>query len=68
MDMGFIIQLIILLIVVGLLMWSVVRIPGIPAPIPVVIQILIVLVFALFLLDHMGLFSGHSGSILRPCG
>lgn len=52
--MDFLIQAIIILIVVGLLMWVVQKIPNIPPPIPIVIQILIVLVFAVWLLGHSG--------------
>ena len=61
MDLNFLIQLIVLMIVVGLLCYSIQRIPGLPPPIPVVIQILVVLVFAVFILDHMGLFTGYTG-------
>lgn len=63
MDINFIIELIILLIVIGMLFWCVQRIPGIPAPIPTIIQILIVLIFAIYILDHFVGFGGHSGRI-----
>lgn len=55
MGLDFLISAIIVLLVVGLLCWCVQRIPGLPEPIPVVIQILIVLAFALWLLNHAGI-------------
>jgi len=67
MDINFFVTLIVLLLVIGMLCWCVGRIPGLPAPIPVVIQILIVLLFAVYILDHMGTFGGH-GHISGPCG
>jgi biotin transporter BioY len=66
-DINFLVTLIVLLVVVGMLLWCVQRIPGLPGPIPIVIQILIVLVFALYILDHLGTFSGHSGHAIG-CG
>lgn len=64
MDISFLIQLIVFLCVIGLLCWCVQRIPGIPAPIPQVIQVVIVLIFALWLLGSVGMFSGHCGHFL----
>jgi hypothetical protein len=52
MSIALLINLIIVLIVLGLLLWCIQRIPGLPAPIPVVLQILVVLVFALYLLGY----------------
>ena len=63
MDISFLVTLIVLLIVVGMLCWCIARIPGLPAPIPIVIQILVVLLFAVYILDHLGGFSGHIGRI-----
>ena len=57
MDFNFLIRAIVVLIVVGMLLWCVRSIPGIPAPIPVVLQILIVLGFAVWLLNHSGFIS-----------
>jgi len=54
MTINFLITAIIVLIAVGLLIWCVDKIPSLPAPIPVVVKILIVLAFALWLLDHVG--------------
>lgn len=45
---------IILLLVCGMLVWCVQAIPGLPAPIPAAISILIVLVFALIILNQVG--------------
>lgn len=59
MDLNFLIELIVILLVVGMLCWCVRTIPGIPAPIPAVIQVLIVLLFAVYILDHFVGFSGH---------
>ena len=54
---------IIILLVCGMLIWCVERIPGIPQPVLIAIQIVIVLICALFLLDHAGIVSG--GPYLR---
>lgn len=59
MEISFLINLIVILIVVGLLCWCIARIPGIPAPIPVVLQIIVVLMFAVYLLEGSGLTGGH---------
>jgi biotin transporter BioY len=67
MDMNFLVTLIVLLLVVGMLCWCVMRIPGLPAPIPIVIQVLIVLCFAVYILNHVGTFGG-TGHISGPCG
>jgi flagellar biogenesis protein FliO len=56
MTLSFLISAIIVLLVVGLLCWCVARIPGLPAPIPTVVQILVVLAFAVWLLQHAGIF------------
>lgn len=64
MDISFLVTLIVLLIVIGLLCWCVQRIPGLPAPIPIIIQILIVLIFAVYLIDHIGGFH----HVIGPCG
>ena len=50
-----VIQLLILLIVVGLLIWAVDQISGamgIPPPVPVIIKVVIVLVACLFILER----------------
>ena len=52
MSIAILINLIVVLIVLGLLLWCIQRIPGLPAPIPVVLQIIVVLVFALYLLGY----------------
>lgn len=54
MSIDILVQIIVLLLVCGMLVWCVQRIPGLPAPIPVAIEILIVLVFALLIMDHTG--------------
>lgn len=52
------IAIIVLLLVCGMLCYCVQRIPGIPAPIPVVIEIIIVLIFAMLILNYSGVLGG----------
>lgn len=56
MGLEFLISAIIVLLIVGLILYCVDMIPGLPAPIPVVIKILVILAFALWLLNHVGMF------------
>jgi hypothetical protein len=52
MSIALLINLIIVLVVLGLLLWCIQRIPGLPAPIPAVLQIIVVLVFAMYILGY----------------
>lgn len=64
MDIHGLIMLVFLLLFVGALCFLVGKIPGIPAPIPVVIQIIIALIFLLYLFDNFfGSGGGHLGRI-----
>ena len=55
MEIALLVQVIIGLLVCGMLVWCVQSIPGLPAPIPVAVSIIVVLVFALWILDHIGI-------------
>lgn len=55
MTIELLISVIILLVVCGMLVWCVRRIPGLPEPIPIAIEILIVLAFAVMILNYSGL-------------
>jgi len=57
MSIAFLVQVIFVLIIVGLLLWCVQRIPGLPAPIPAVISILVVLAFCVWLANASGVLS-----------
>ncbi len=51
---------IILLLVCGMLIWCVQRIPGIPAPVLTAVEIIIVLIFVIILLGNSGVIGqGH---------
>ncbi len=58
MDIHFLIYLVIWLVIAGGIIWCIRTIPGIPAPIPAIASIVVVLVFLLWLADNMG-GSGH---------
>jgi len=55
MTIAVLIQVIILLLVCGMLVWCVQRIPGIPAPVLTAVEILVVLIFALMILNQGGI-------------
>ena len=52
MTLSFLIIVVVILLVVGLLLWCVDQIPSLPAPVPAVIKILVVLAFAVWLLNQ----------------
>jgi hypothetical protein len=54
MTIAILIQVIILLLVCGMLIWCVQRIPGIPAPVLTAVEILVVLLFAIVILNQGG--------------
>ncbi|MFZ0270975.1 MAG: hypothetical protein WAL34_03910 [Acidobacteriaceae bacterium] len=49
------VTVIILLLVCGMLVWCVQQIPGLPAPIPAAVSVIVVLVFALIILNQTGI-------------
>lgn len=55
MTIEILVTAIILLLVCGMLVWCVQRIPGLPAPVLAAVEILVVLVFALLILDQGGI-------------
>lgn len=52
--MEVLVQLVVILLVLGMLLWCVDQIPGLPAPIKTAVIILFVLIAAVYILDHSG--------------
>jgi hypothetical protein len=63
MDIGFIVQLIVICAVIGLLLYAIGLIPGLPPPILQIVRIVVILIFCVWLLSAIG---GWGGSI--GCG
>lgn len=74
MDIGFIFQILVAIAIVGVICWAIRALAAyLPGPLPVVIQVFVVLFFCLWLLSLFGGFGeggfiGHRGHISGPCG
>lgn len=67
MDIHFLITLIFILLFVGAICFLINKIPGIPAPIPTVINIIIALVVLLWLFDSVVGIGSSTGHHLIGC-
>lgn len=54
-NMTILIHLIIILLVLGMLLWCIQQIPGLPAPIKTAAMIIFVLIAAVWILQHSGM-------------
>lgn len=55
MELMLLVHVIIILLVLGMLLWCIQRIPGLPNPIAVAVEIIAVLFAAVYILHHIGI-------------
>lgn len=63
---GLLIQIFVILLVVGLFLWGIAQIPGIPAPIIMVARVIAVIIVCLWLLQASGLIDAGSMTVPHP--
>jgi hypothetical protein len=54
MTIALLVQIVIVLLVFGLIFWAVDQIPGLPAPVPAVVKVILVLLLCVWLLRMVG--------------